>query len=81
MLQFLKELRFDFSSPTLIIHQSVTADTDHIRSLTDSQPGTQPHDPQPLSARQSGIILSAQQGILRLLPVDNPNKTAPECGI
>ena len=81
MLQFHKDLRFNFSPPALIIHQCVPADTDHIRSLPDSQPGTQSHDPQPLTIRQSVLILSAQQGILRLLPTYNSHRTAPEFGI
>ena len=48
-LQFLKDVRFYFVTPTLIIHQRMPADTSPLRSLTDSQPGTQSHDPQPLT--------------------------------
>ena len=56
-------------------------DTDHIRSLPYSQPGTQPHDPQLLTIGQFVSSFSAQHGIPRLLSVDNPHRTAPECVI
>lgn len=81
MLQFHKDLRFNFSPPALIIHQCVPADTDHIRSLPDSQPGTQSQNPQSLTIGQFASFRSAQQGISRLLSVDNTHRTAPECGI
>lgn len=59
----------------------MTANTELLRSLPDSQPGTQPHNPQSLNIGQPVLILSAQQGIPRFLPTDSPHRTAPECGI
>ena len=59
-LQFLKYLRFDFVPLTLIVHQRVTTDTDHLRSLPYSQPGTQLQDPKPLTVRQIVTSFNAQ---------------------
>ena len=59
----------------------MTADTELLGGFQYSQPGTQSHDPQPLTVRQSVLILSAQQGIFRLLSTDDPYRTAPECNI
>ena len=80
-LQFLQDLRFDFSPPALIIHERMQADTDHLRSLLDSQPCTQPHNPQPLTIGQIISSFSAQQGIYWLFPTNNPHRTAPQCDI
>ena len=80
-LQFLKDHRFDFSSPSLIIHQRMPTDTDLLRRLPDSQPCTEPQNSQSLTIGHFISRLSAQKGIPRLLPTDIPRRAAPECEI
>ena len=80
-LKLLGNIPFDCRPTALIIHQRMTANTELFRSLPDSQPGTQPHDSQPLTVGQFASCFSAQQGIPRLLPTNDPHRTAPECDI
>ena len=70
--------RLNYRLSAFIVHQRMPANTDRLRSLPDSQPGTKPEHFQPLAVSKRIHITSAQQGIFRLLSPDHFHRAAPE---